>query len=267
MKAVICILLVLVAVAIAANLANDRAWENFKSTYGKKYSPEEEVQRRKIFHINLEKAALLNKAAGNKATYGATKFADLHTDEFKQKYLMIEKPNHVHPAAPVWKSDPSVNALPVSFDWLGTDKVTPVKNQEQCGSCWAFSCTETVESVWAVAGNTIPVLSEQQIVDCDTLDDGCDGGWPYDAYKYLISAGGQDSEVSYPYTGTDGTCKFKKADVEATLSSWKYVTQNKNETQMAEYVMSNSPISVCVDAETWQLYQKGVISANCGKNN
>jgi len=231
----------------------------------KKYADvAEENKRRAIFEINLQKANTLNAKPGNTATFGVTKFSDLHPNEFKAKYLMPKRNNVVHPDAPK-ATTKKVNALPTSFDWYGTDKVTPVKNQEQCGSCWAFSCTETVESVWAVAGHTIPVLSEQQIVDCDTLDDGCEGGWPYDAYKYLISAGGQDSEASYPYTGEDGTCSFKKADIEATISSWKYVTQNKNETEMAEYVMNNSPISVCVDAETWQLYQNGVISTNCGK--
>jgi len=267
MKAVVCILLVLVALALAAHPSvNGDDWEAFKAKFGKKYAdPIEEHKRKTIFHFNLNNAKLLNQQQTT-ATFGATKFADLHPEEFKQKYLMIERKNVVHPTAPVWKSSGKVGALPTSFDWCGTDKVTPVKNQGQCGSCWAFSCTETVESVWAVAGHTIPVLSEQQIVDCDTLDDGCDGGWPYDAYKYLMTAGGQDTEASYPYTGVDGTCKFKKADIAASLTSWKYVTENKNETEMAEYVMSNSPISVCVDAETWQLYQNGVISANCGRS-
>ena len=92
-------------------------------------------------------------------------------------------------------------ALPSSFDWRTHTPaiLTPVKNQEQCGSCWAFSATEAIESTWALAGNTLVSLAPQQIVDCDTTDAGCNGGDTTTAYEYVISAGGLEPETDYPY--------------------------------------------------------------------
>jgi len=270
MKIAVIILIVLGVIAASAIPIQshlDEKWEQWKTQYRRIYpTAEEELIRKGIFHVNLIKAENLNKIPGNTAKYGATKFSDITTEEFKMKYLMSDKTRgEVRPEQKVWVDKTKIVTLPISFDWDGTDIVTPVKNQGDCGSCWAFSATESVESVWAVAKNSLPVLSEQQIVDCDTYDDGCDGGWPYTAYQYLINAGGQDSEVSYPYTGEDGTCAFKTADILASISSWQYVTQTLNESAMAVYVLDNSPISVCVDAETWQYYTSGVISTGCGR--
>lgn len=144
--------------------------------------------------------------------------------------------------------------------------VTPVKDQGQCGSCWDFSATETMESVWAIAGNKLTQLSEQQTLDCDSTDYGCDGGWPYNAYAYIISAGGVETEADYPYEAVGGTCNFQSNEVAAKFSSWKYVIQDKDETKMQTYVYENSPVSVCVDAEIWQTYTSGVITqaSDCG---
>jgi len=169
------------------------------------------------------------------------------------------------PVQKVWEPTMNIVALPSSFDWNNkAGVVSQVYNQEQCGSCWAFSATETIESVWALAGNSLVSLSEQQIVDCDSTDDGCNGGWPYDAYQYIESAGGQEPLADYPYTAEDGTCAFNGGEVVAKISSWQYVTQSEDENAMQQFVYSNSPISVCVDAEVWQTYTGGVVGSDCG---
>jgi len=160
---------------------------------------------------------------------------------------------------------PTVQDIPATFDWRTQNVVTPVKDQEQCGSCWAFSVTENIESTWMLAKKqtiaTFKPLAPQQIVDCDTTDGGCNGGYPATAYAYVESAGGQDTEATYPYTGVGGTCAFNKANVESTISNFKYATTKGDEATLKQNLVSASPLSICVDAANWQDYSSGVMSA------
>jgi len=268
--AVIILILAILAVAFATIEKHDaraqQAWKHFKDAYGKRYGSLEEKLRYKYFVKNLHRADNLNSINGNKAKWGVTQFMDLSPAEFRSSYLMNEtklaalgKPKHLRVAP---KASPR---SPFDFDWGSKGAVTPVKNQGSCGSCWAFSAVEELESCWFIAGNTLTLLSEQQVVDCDTTCYGCDGGWPYLAYQYLMSTGGDDTEGSYPYEGVDQTCQFNSQSIGATLSNWYYVTQNCDETQMQNFLYATAPMSVCVDAETWQYYQGGIVTAaNCG---
>jgi len=150
-----------------------------------------------------------------------------------------------------------------SIDWSTKGATTPVKDQGACGSCWAFSATETIESYTYLKTGKLPVLSEEQIVDCDTTCYGCGGGWPYLAYEYVKGAGGQDSEASYPYSagnGNSGSCQFDPSNVQAKISGYKKVV---GEPALQQTLQSTGPISVCVDASTWQSYQSGVLT-DCG---
>jgi len=237
-----------------------RQWMKFKSTFGKSYTHEEERHRFSVFKANLLLIDAMNLKDMH-ATYGVTKFADLTPAEFKQLYLMnvtLNKPiasvSNVH----------ITPKLPTSFDWSSKGDITPVKNQGQCGSCWDFSATETIESVCHLAGYPLTQLSEQQILDCDTSDYGCNGGWPYNAYAYVIQAGGIETEADYPYTAQDGTCQFNPSDIVCKPVKWQYVTQSEDENAMQNFLYSTSPMSVCVDAETWQFYTGGVISQSSG---
>ena len=115
---------------------------------------------------------------------------------------------------------------PTSWDWRKHGLVTRVKNQGQCGSCWAFSATEEIESQWLKAGhgdvNTLE-LAPQQIVDCDGTSMGCGGGRTESAFNYIIGAGGIESNHTYPYRAVDGQCKFNKNDVVAHISSYSEI--------------------------------------------
>merc|ERR1712125_4305 len=89
------------------------------------------------------------------------------------------------------------------------------------------------------------------------------GGWTYVAYEYVESAGGLETGSEYPYTATNGYCNFQKSEVVADISSWKYVTQDQDEQTMKNFVGTTGPLSICVDASSWQFYQGGVLK-NCG---
>jgi len=237
---------------------------DFQRKFGKTYETAEEQDRRfAIFKENLRLIDELN-ARNDGATYGITQFTDRTKQEFKDTVLMSSPPA-LDKKQQVAKF---VNAsAPSSFNWVGHNPpvVTPVYNQGQCGSCWAFSATENIESRWALAGNPLVSLAMQQIVDCDTTDGGCNGGWPYNAYQYVINAGGMEPEADYPYVAYNEACRFNPAEVVAKISSWQYVTQSQNEQQMVNYLYANGPLSVCVDASSWSFYTGGIYSASsCG---
>jgi len=156
--------------------------------------------------------------------------------------------------------------VPQTLDWRNQNMVTPVKNQEQCGSCWAFSVVENIESMYCMKNQidctTFPPLSPQEIVDCDTTDAGCDGGDPPTAYQFVMTEGGLEDDSDYPYTAQDGTCNFQANLVKVTITNWQYATQNSNEQTMQNNLVSWGPLSICVDAEPWQDYTGGVLMAS-----
>jgi len=181
------------------------------------------------------------------------------------------KPDKNLPVAPN-APESVIAALPTNFDWRTKGAVTPIKNQGQCGSCWAFSTTGNVEGQYFLAGNKLVGLSEQNLVDCDhecmiyegqkSCDSGCDGGLMPNAFHYIVKNKGIDTENSYPYVAFDQTCAFNPQNVGATIKNWTMISQN--ETQMAAYMYANGPISIAADAEEWQFYVGGVFEGPCG---
>jgi len=265
----LCVFIAVVLASVSDEIAMKK-FIAFQHKYNKIYKSDEELLHRfAIFKENLVKAEQYQKREKGSATYGVTKFSDLCESEFRSTYLLPHMNISNIQKAPVAnvKSLPKVLKSSTNFDWRSKGVITPVYNQEQCGSCWAFSATETIESYWALAGNSLVELSVQQIVDCDTAgeDEGCDGGWPYGAYEYIIGANGQELLADYQYTGEDGTCQFNSADIGATISSWQYVAEGGNESPMMPWVTSKGPLSICVDASSWSYYTGGVIST-CTQN-
>jgi len=268
MKSSLLFLVVILVVGIYAHLDSfpktKMMFNNYIRKYNKSYpNPEEYNRRFENFQASIKRATALNNKSP-KAVYGITKFSDLSPEEFSSTILMK------NPITPSRNPDVGVldvkvakEQLPVSFDWRNNGAVTPVKNQEQCGSCWAFSVTENVESMWILAKkatNSTVKLAPQQIVDCDDEDLGCDGGDPPTAYAYIIEAGGLEPQKDYPYTAQDGTCNFNAKDVQAKISSWKYATSDYSETTLQQNLVGYGPLSVCVDASNWQDYQSGVMT-------
>jgi len=228
--------------------------------YNKKYQPSEIATRLANFKATLDRVSNKNAAAAAESrVWGLNKYADLSSKEFEEAVLMKRRTPRRVTAGDV----PAADATPpAELDWRTRGAVTPVKNQEQCGSCWAFSATENIESMWIRAGkatNSTLALSPQQIVDCDTFDGGCEGGDPTNAFSYVIQQGGLDSEASYPYTAEDGTCKFQQQDVVAKISNWTYATSWFDETTLQANLAKWGPLSICVDASYWQDYVSGVM--------
>jgi len=261
------VLTLLVACAIATTKL-ELQFDQWMRRFNRQYTNEnEKFYRMNVWRDNIFQIAALNKEAalqGRDTKWAVNKFSDLTADEFKMKYMGY-KPSH--PRLPP-RTQPASNdhpmGIPTAFDWANNKSVvTPIKDQEQCGSCWAFSATEGLESAWGLAGNPIAVLAPQQIVDCDSSDSGCDGGDLPPAFAYL-EQNGQEKEVDYPYTGEDGTCAYDASKVVAHMTGFQYATQNGNETQMLIDSFAHGPLSICVEADTWQSYTSGVITHDCG---
>jgi C1A family cysteine protease len=238
---------------------------DFQRTYNKVYNTHDEFHYRfRVFQENLNKAAILQQK-NPLARFGVTKFSDLTEEEHTRMFRMSSPPKYETRAA-VKTNFTAPTVDPTNYDWSKTQYVTPVKDQGQCGSCWAFSATETIESYFALAGKRQAVsLSEEQIVDCDTTCYGCGGGWPYLAYEYVKGQGGLDSDASYPYTaggGDSGSCQFSSSNVVAQVTGYDTIS---GEDGIYKQASSMGPVSVCVDASTWSAYQGGVLTS-CGSS-
>jgi len=247
---------------------DEEKFQDFIVRFRKFYTPAEYARRFVIFKQNLKIAAELD-AKSDKASFGVTKFSDLSKEEFASMYL-IKNFTGVDKTSAI-KYTPSKKlareAYPTSYDWNSKGAVTAVYNQGQCGSCWAFSTTENIESMYFLAGHSLLSLSMQQIVDCDSYDSGCNGGNPPTAYQYVMGAGGLELYSDYPYIGVDGRCKFDASDVAASISNWQWISRDDDESAMQEFVYNNGPPSICVDAQLWQTYTGGVITSSSGCGN
>ena len=162
-----------------------------------------------------------------------------------------------------------IDALPSIVDWRAKGVVTPVKSQGDCGSCFAFSATGSIEGAWALAGHRLVNFSEQQILDCSRKfgNEGCGGGHMDDAFSYIIDAGGLSTEEGYPYSGIDERCKenWTKTTLPGFALAGFSDIEPDNETALLAAVAYRGPVSVAIHAmlPVFQHYRSGVISAPC----
>jgi len=237
-------------------------------TYSKVYgTAEEEAHKFATFKANYDFVNQWNADPTQTSSVGLNEFADLNTEEFGalKGCLTMTQPS-MEPMVASEEVTSDAGALPASVDWRAKGAVTPIKNQGQCGSCWAFSTTGSLEGIYFISKGSLLSFSEQQLVDCSGSygNEGCDGGWPFWALEYT-EAQGIELESVYPYTAVDGTCAYNSSAVQYKNSGYGNVTKN-NEVALATALV-NQPISVCVEADqsVFQLYTGGVItSASCG---
>jgi len=269
MRLAILVASVFVACASALTLFDvtlDGEWASFKSTHQKSYKDNiEEAYRRMIFEKNHKYITKHNAEAANGVhtfTLAMNRFGDMTNAEFRAQMngfnasLRIENPNvvkHVY--------QPSNIAVPDSVDWRTQGYVTPIKDQGQCGSCWAFSAVASLEGQHFKAAGKLVSLSEQNLVDCSGKQGnmGCDGGLMDQAFTYIQVNKGIDTEASYPYEAVDGRCRFKAANVGATDNGFTDITSG-SESDLVNAIATVGPISVAIDAsqDSFQFYSKGI---------
>jgi len=243
-------------------LSRMMAFDEYNRFWNKTHaSAAEKNARFQNFKVNAVKIAEMNKMGG--ARFGFTQFSDMSAREFKTKMTGFKPAQLILPFEMRFKREESQPGQ--NIDWVAAGKTTPVKNQQQCGSCWAFSATETIESAMLMAGQTPQGGAPQELVDCDTNDSGCNGGDPAEAMQWLISQGGQDAESCYPYTAQDGTCAAAQCSPVNKISSTQSISQSESAIYQALQTMG--PLSICCDASQWSNYQGGVLTAaQCGDN-
>jgi len=167
------------------------------------------------------------------------------------------------------KKFPATNAD--SVDWVQAGAVTPVKDQGQCGSCWSFSTTGSLEGAHQIATGELLSFSEQQLVDCAYLkygNYGCNGGLQSYAYNYYEAGHKAELEEVYPYRGVRGTCQYDESSATAvTVTSYADVTPNSVSDMMA--ALAQQPLAIAIEADklVFQTYSTGVLSSDkCGTN-
>jgi len=267
MKVAIVVFAALVAVALAGSVEDDRRlFADFMQTYGRHYLPSEEAHRFMCFRENLQLIEQRNAAGHGVERHGINQFADLCPKEFAKFYLGLRPNNQTRKAVPAIFTPAQLVEACSSVDWRTKGVVTPIKNQGQCGSCWSFSATGNMEGQWALSGKGLVSLSEEELVQCSASagNQGCNGGLMDQAFEWVASNGGIDSEGNYPYTsggGYTGNCiNSKLSQKVAAFPSHKDLPNDED--QMAAWACTGGPIAIGVDATSWQTYTGGIMT-NC----
>jgi len=257
------VIAILAFFACALALSEPEYQEQFTSwmqVHGKSYNHDEFLPKYRTWKSNMDFIESHN-ARNLGFTVAMNKFGDLSLDEYRTFYLglLTDKINVTAVGTP---SSSIPTDLPDSWDWREKNAVTAVKDQAQCGSCWAFSTTGSTEGCNAIANKADPIsLSEQNLMDCSWKqgNQGCNGGLMTSAMDYIVTNQGIDTEASYPYRAKDShTCLYKEDNKGATLKAYTNV-KTGDEKDLAQKVYTG-PTSVAIDAahSSFQFYHTGV---------
>jgi len=235
-------------------------YNKWKLDYKINVGAAEDSVRFKIFSNNLAKIIQHNNKSGKSYRLGTNAFTHLTQEEFKATHLGFKVPKNFRRNT---TSLPRKN-LKTSVDWRS--QLNDIKDQGQCGSCWAFSAVGALEGVHSIKKGNLYNLAEQELVDCSTSygNEGCNGGLMDYAFQYAIDKKGLAAQTDYPYTAYDGDCQTVTAR-NAPVTSFVDVTPNSADALKA--AINQHPISVAIEADTFtfQFYSGGVINDDsCG---
>lgn len=280
------VLMLVPFLAMASGIMASDEFEQWAAQYGKVYGSEVARQKAFLAYIENDKwISRLNQDEEDGAEYGHNEFSDLLPEDFRRRVSSVPLyPEEGHRGGiPIKVSEDVIGQTPESFDWRSKGAVSPVKDQSSCGSCWAESAVQNVESVWfltqqkkGLTSDEGPIpLSTEQVIECDKYDYACYGGYPSHAMKYIKEAGGLVSSADYPYavnghticlanqtfnqTCGDGMCDdpplTSYCDLSCSASKKTKVAKIQgfqslptNETALAAYLADQAPLSVGLDA-------------------
>ncbi|KAI9070801.1 hypothetical protein K1719_038852 [Acacia pycnantha] len=210
--------------------------EQWMAKYGKVYKDVAEKQKRfEIFKNNVQFIESFNSDGTKPYMLSVNQFADQTNEEFKAIRNGLKRSHESLPRTETsFFRYENVTALPASVDWRKKGAVTPIKNQGECGSCWAFSTVAATEGIHQLTTGKLVSLSEQELVDCDTK-------------------------------ATDGKCNTnKEASHVVQIKGYEKVPVNSE--LALQKAVANQPVSVSIDAGdgSFQFYSSGVFTGECG---
>ncbi|XP_038686829.1 vignain-like [Tripterygium wilfordii] len=252
--------------------SEDSLWdlyERWRSHHTVSRSIDEKNKRFNVFKKNVKHVHETNKM-DKPYKLRLNKFADLTNHEFKTMYAGSKIKHHM-----MFRGAPSgsgsfmyanVENVPATVDWRKKGAVVAVKDQGQCGSCWAFSTVVAVEGINQIKTKKLVSLSEQELIDCDTQQNqGCNGGLMEYAFEFIKKKGGITTESNYPYKAEDGSCDASKENAPAVSIDGHESVPENNEDALLK-AAANQPVSVAIDAggSDFQFYSEGVFTGKCG---
>ena len=241
------------------------AFKGWMVKHNKLYAtPQEHLYR---FGVFLKTLRNIEQIASDKSltyTVGLNQFSDLTEEEFLAKYTGYTPSTENREV--VEDPRPRTQITNDNVDWRKVGAVTPIKNQGNCASAYAFSVVAAIESVWKIAGNPLDPFSEQQVIDCSNSfgNNGCSGGLMTNAFRYLTrGVKGIESSSDYPYFGIQKPCFYQENKVKGIIRS--YATIAANDCNSLLHALTNHPVSVAIAANAIQFYTSGIFNnPRCG---
>lgn len=242
-------------------------WDEFKSfmtEFKKDYETANEfLQRFAIFKDNFK---YVKEHSSNTLKLELNKYADMTCIEFgihKKQGCILEAFEHEANKCVPFVAE-NLTLVPNDIDWRKKGAVTPVKDQQRCGSCWSFSATGSMEAAYFLKKGKLLSFSEQELVDCSNSfgNMGCNGGLMDNAFEYALE-NGMCSETEEPYMARDEKCVACQKQAEFT-ECLDVAPDNEAELMKA---VSQQPVSVAIEADhqVFQFYKSGIINdESCG---
>jgi C1A family cysteine protease len=270
MSRVVAVAFLIALAGVSAHFFSNEEYEHlfvkFMQTHEKSYDAEEFFPRYNIFKANVDKIHRHN-LGDHTYSMAMNQFGDLTASEFVATHTGFKGKKAPVTSNVVHHHKHNI-ATQSPIDWRNqAHVVTPIKNQGQCGSCWAFSATGSTEGAWVIKHGQAVDLSEQQLVDCATAqgNQGCQGGLMDQAFQFIIQNNGITSEAAYPYVGQDNQCQTGKPVI-ATLTTYTDVNPNNDAALYAALLVNPVSIAIEADQETFQFYSAGILTGTCGAN-